>query len=282
MEEHVHYHRKRRYSWLIIPLVLLMIYNLIPIIIMFVGSVKPSMALYNIPADLSLRHNVTLQNFRNVFKKVDMLTAMKNSFLDSILICLVTDVVGITGGYAFAKRNFRGKKFLFTLLMATMMLPKQIMMIPNYMVANQLHLVNKTIGLVLTSINSAYAIFMCRQYIRTIPDGLISAARLDGCSESDVFFQIILPMSKPVLGALTIFTFITSWNDFVWQNIMLTTKSLRTVPLALAYLVGQTDALTTLGNQMAGATLSAIPMLIIFLSFQKYFIEGIAAGSIKE
>jgi multiple sugar transport system permease protein len=167
-------------------------------------------------------------------------------------------------------------------MLATMMLPRQIMLIPNYMVAFKLHIIDKPIGLVLTSISSAYAIFLCRQFIAEIPNGLIEAAKMDGCSELGVFFKIILPISRPVIGSLAIFTFISSWNDFVWQNIMLTSKKNMTVPLMLAYLEGQTDAMNALGNKMAGAAISAIPMLIMFISFQKYFIKGITTGGIKE
>ncbi|MBQ1522726.1 MAG: carbohydrate ABC transporter permease [Erysipelotrichaceae bacterium] len=273
---------KKRHSLLLIPLVLLMIYSVLPIVIMFLGSVKPSMALYKIPADLNPFTNLNLKNFANVFKKVPVMTALKNSLIYSGSIVLVTIVVGVTGGYAFAKKKFKFKNFWFVVMLATMMLPRQIMLIPNYMVAFKLHIIDKPIGLVLTSISSAYAIFLCRQFIAEIPNGLIEAAKMDGCSELGVFFKIILPISRPVIGSLAIFTFISSWNDFVWQNIMLTSKKNMTVPLMLAYLEGQTDAMNALGNKMAGAAISAIPMLIMFISFQKYFIKGITTGGIKE
>lgn len=276
------FYSDRRRSWLLIPTILLMICCLIPLVVMMIGSIKPSMALYRIPADLNPFINVVLDNFKNVFKKLDVLKVFTNSVINSVSICLITLVVGVCGGYVFAKREFRGKRILFVVLLITMMLPRQIMMIPNYMVAKQLNLTDKPIGLILTSISSSYAIFMCKQFMETIPQDLLEAAKLDGCNEFQMFFRMVLPLSKPVMGSLAIFTFISSWNDFVWQNIMLTGKKYMTVPLALAFLDNQTDALTSLGNKMAGATMSAIPMLIIFIFCQRYFVKGIATGAVKE
>ena len=273
---------KRKNTLTLIPLILLIIINLVPFYIMLVGAFKPSMALYNIPADISPISNLSLRNIFNVVQKINMPNAFKNSLLISGGICLITVFVGMSGGYVFAKHSFWGKKFWFALLIATMMLPKQILLIPNFIVANELHIVNTRIGVILTTVNSAYAIFLCKQYMVSLPNDMIEAAILDGCTEYSVFFRIVLPTSKPVIGALTIFTFISSWNDFVWQNIMLTSKKVQTVPLALAYLDGQTDIMTTLGNKMAGATLSAIPMVLIFICFQRFFIKGIAVGGLKE
>lgn len=274
--------KRQKISWLIIPLIILMIVNLVPLFVMFIGSLKPSMALYQLPADMNPFSNISLKNFVNVMKKVNMGNAFFNSLKSSLSICVITLVIGMMGGYAFAKRKFAGKKILFAILLATMMLPRQIMMIPNYMVATKLNLVNSLTGLILTSVNCAYAIFLCKQFISSIPDSILEAARIDGCNEFRLFARIVLPLSTPVIGALFIFTFISSWNDFVWQNIMLTSKSNMTIPLALAFLDGQSDVLNTLGNKMAGATMSAIPMIIVFLCFQKYFVKGIVGGAVKE
>lgn len=273
---------KTKKSWLLIPTILLVIGSLVPFYIMLIGALKPSMALYRLPADIAPLSNLTLVNFKNVLDKVDMLTAFKNSFLISAGVCLLTVILGTCGGYVFSKHKFAGKRFWFVVMMATMMLPKQIMLIPNFIVANKLSLNNTLLGVILTTVNGAYAIFLCRQFMTSIPNEILEAAKLDGSNEYRTFFTLVLPMSKPVIGALTIFTFISSWNDFVWQNIMLTSKKFRTVPLALAYLDGQTDVLTTLGNKMAGATLSAIPMVLLFVIFQKFFIKGISAGGLKE
>lgn len=267
---------------LLIFVVIIMLLFILPLVVMFIGAVKPGMALYKIPADLNPFKNLTLDNIKAVWKRVNLSQAFVNSFVYTVSICLITIFVGLTGGYAFAKRNFPGKKALFVVLLATMMMPRQIMLIPNYMVAYKLGLTNKPIGLILTSINCAYAIFMCRQYIKGIPNELIEAAEIDGCSNRRIFWDIIVKMSGPLIAELFIFTFISSWNDFVWQNVMISKKQFRTIPLALAYLDGTTDSVNTMGLKMAGASLSSIPMLLIFSYFQKYFIKGISDGSVKE
>lgn len=272
---------RRRKSLLLIPVVLAMIWCLIPLYVMLVGALKPSVALSLIPADLNPFTNLRLTNFADVMESSRIGRAFLNSLIISVSTCVLTVAVGMMGGYAFAKRKFFGKKALFMLLMVTMMLPNQVMMIPRYMVAKNLELTNELYGVILTTINAAYAIFLCRQFILSIPDELLGAARIDGCSEFQGFFHVVLPMSTPVIASLSIFTFIGSWNDFVWQNIMLSSNNLRTVPLMLAFLNNRTDS-NAIALQFAGATISAIPMIIMFMCFQKYFTRGISTGAVKE
>ena len=272
---------RRRKSLLLIPVVLAMIWCLIPLYVMLVGALKPSVALSLIPADLNPFTNLRLTNFADVMESSRIGRAFLNSLIISVSTCVLTVAVGMMGGYAFAKRKFFGKKALFMLLMVTMMLPNQVMMIPRYMVAKNLELTNELYGVILTTINAAYAIFLCRQFILSIPDELLGAAKIDGCSEFQGFFHVVLPMSTPVIASLSIFTFIGSWNDFVWQNIMLSSNNLRTVPLMLAFLNNRTDS-NAIALQFAGATISAIPMIIMFMCFQKYFTRGISTGAVKE
>lgn len=281
MKRHRRLSNRNKYSLLLIPVVLAMFFSLLPLYIMLVGAVKPGMALYQIPADINPFTNITFKNFQLAIKRVDMLKAFANSMIISLGTCFITVVIGMMGGYAFAKRKFRGKRIWFVILMATMMLPKQVMMIPNYMAAYNMKLTNTLVGVILTSVNVSYAIFMCKQFISSIPEELIGAARIDGCTEWRVFFHVILPLSVPVMASLFIFTFIGTWNDFVWQNIMIDSQSLQTIPLALAHLNGDIT-INSLGIKMAGATISAIPMIIIFMFFQKYFIRGISDGAVKE
>lgn len=276
-----HAHVRRRKSWLLIPVVLAMIWCMIPLYVMVVGAFKPSTALSMIPADLNPFTKLRWDNFEEVLATSKMGRAFLNSFIISIGTSALTVIVGMMGGYAFAKRNFWGKRAWFVLLMITMMLPNQVMMIPRYMVADNLNLTDSLHGVILTTINAAYAIFLCRQFIRSIPDELLGAARIDGCSELQSFVHVVLPMSTPVIASLSIFTFIGSWNDFVWQNIMLSSSKLRTVPLTLAFLSQNPDS-NTLALQLAGATISSIPMLVVFFCFQKYFVRGISSGAVKE
>lgn len=278
MSRHKRISRKPGFNISIPFLWIALLLSLVPFYVMIIGSLKPNMALFVIPLDLN-PFRLILTNYKYVFTKMDITNWYANSLFISIMIALLSVVVAATGGYAFAKKNFIGKRILFAILLATMMLPRQILMVPNFLVANSLGLHNRLIGVVLTSINAAFGVFLCKQFMSTLPNELSEAAEIDGCSEIGIFLKIIAPLSRPVLGALGIFSFITGWNDFVWQNIMLTSKSLRTMPIAIAFL--SQEKISYIGYQMAGATLSAVPMIIIFLYFQKYFIKGITVGGVK-
>ena len=252
--------------------------SLVPLYVMIIGSLKPNLSLYIVPPDLNPFKLIT-DNYKYVFTEMEISRYFGNSIFISGMISLITVFVSASAGYAFAKRDFAGKRIWFALMLATMMLPRQILLVPNFLVAKGLVLTDKLIGVVLTSINSAFGIFLCRQFMATLPNELSEAAEIDGCSDFGIFFKIILPLSKPVLGALAIFSFIGGWNDFMWQNIMLTSGLKRTMPLAIAFLAQA--KVTYIGYQMAGAALCAIPMVVIFLCFQKYFIKGITVGSVK-
>jgi multiple sugar transport system permease protein len=245
---------------------------------MLIGSLKPNFALFAIPPNLNPL-KIILANYKYVFTSLDIARWYGNSIFISAMISLITVTVAATAGYAFAKHNFWGKGFWFAVLMATMMLPRQILMVPNFMVAKNFGLIDRLMGVVLTSIPASFGVFMCKQFMSTLPNEMIEAAKIDGCSEIRTFMEIILPLSGPVLGALAIFSFVGGWNDFVWQNIILTTKDNRTMPLAIAFL--SQEKISYVGYQMAGATLSAIPMIAIFIKFQKYFIRGLTVGSVK-
>jgi len=259
----------------------MMAISLLPLYLMITGSFKPSMAFFMVPMDMNPFTNLSFNNYFTVFQKVDMFKAFRVSLFITGMTVLITVFISALGGYVFAKKKFSGKRFLFALMMITMMLPRQLLMVPNFIIANSLSLVNKPMGVVLTSVNAAYGIFLCKQYMVSIMDEMMEAAVIDGCGEICIFTKIIVPLSRPVFAALAIFTFISSWNDFIWQNIMLTSKANRTIPLALSYLIGLADGVSTVGPQMAGATLSAVPMILFFLCFQRHFIKGISIGAVK-
>lgn len=273
-------HRKRRTVSLVVLLIMMAI-SLLPFYIMVLGSLKPSMSFFTVPMDFAPWRNISLKNYQSMLKKVNLFTAFGNSLFITCMTVAVTVLVSAMGGYVFAKKQFAGKRFWFVVLLITMMLPRQLLMVPNFIIAHSLNLTDKPLGVILTTVNAAYGIFLCKQYMASLMDQMLGAAVIDGCGEVQLFTCIIVPLSKPVFGALAIFTFITCWNDFIWQNIMLTSKSTRTIPLALSYLIGLQDGISTIGPQMAGATLSMIPILIFFLYFQKYFIKGISMGAVK-
>lgn len=270
--------RKRKVTVSLIVLWIFIAAAFVPLYVMLTGSLKPNMALYLIPPDLN-PFTLTLENYSYVFTKLRLGLWYGNSLFSSLMITVITVAVSATAGYAFAKKEFVGKKLWFAVLLATMMLPRQILMVPNFLVAKNFHLVDTLMGVVLTSIAAPFGVFLCKQFMSTLPGELIEAAQLDGCSEAGVFTRVVLPLSVPVLGALSIFSFINGWNDFVWQNIMLSSSEKKTMPLAIASLAQEKIAF--IGYQMAGAALSAVPMLVIFLCFQKYFIKGITVGAVK-
>lgn len=186
-------------------------------------------------------------------------------------------------GYIFAIKEFPCKKLLFGLVIITMMLPKQLLLVPNFMVAKKLHLINTLAGVALTTINASYGIFLTRQYVLTIPKEFYEAAKIDGCGELSIFLRIILPFLKPVMAAIAIYSMFNVWNDYLWQNVMLSSESNQTVPLMLAYLSNKiSNGFPVVGLQMAGSVIAIAPVITFFIVFQKWFIEGISMGGVKE
>ena len=262
-----------------ILLIILMIFTIIPFYILIVGSFKPAVSLVSIPIDLNPFSNLTIRNIITVLQKSEIFIWLKNSFIISLLGALITSFVSITAGYSFARINFSFKNFLFFLVMATLMMPKQVLLIPNFLVANQLHLVNTMLGVIITSIAPASGVFLCRQFISSIPRDLYEAAEIDGCGELRKFYLVNIPLSLPAIGTTMILSFFSIFNDYLWQLIMISGKNLKTLPIGVTLF-----AQTQLGNkavQLATALIATIPLVILFLIFQKFFIKGNTEGAVK-
>ena len=263
--------------------ILLFIVFLLPFVIMIIGSLKPGLTFSLIPVDLSPFRNITLDNFAKLPTKVNLPRAFFNSLYIVVFVVAFEVALGITTGYAFAKKNFPLKRILFALVIITMMLPRQLLLIPNFMVAKTLGLMDSLTGVALTTINASYGIFLTRQRVLSIPKDYYEAAKLDGCSEFQVFFKIILPQLKPTMAAIAIYSMFSVWNDYLWQNIMLTSKSKQTIPVLLAYLANATTSgVPATGLQLAGSVVALAPVITFFIVFQKWFIEGVGDGGIKE
>jgi multiple sugar transport system permease protein len=258
-------------------------FSLVPLLWMI------SMSFQNVGAHVDsapvlLPTNPTLVNYTDIFggEQIAITRWFLNSLLIATIVTLSNLLCGSLAGYAFAKKNFFGKRFLFWVVITSMMIPAQVMLIPLYVIMVKLGLLASTSGrylaICLPSLSAAFSIFLMKQFIQTMSTELEDAARIDGCSEMGVFFRIILPLSKPALAVLGIFTFMAMWNDFVWPLIVVNNSS-TTLQVGLASL--QSFVSNDIGIQMAGATISAIPMVIVFLSFQKYFIQGLRLGSVK-
>jgi multiple sugar transport system permease protein len=183
-------------------------------------------------------------------------------------------------GYAFAKYRFRGKNKLFNLLLVNMIVPSQITMLPLFLMLKSVGLINTYFAIIVTGLANIFGIFLIRQFCLAIPDSLIEAARMDGATDFHVYRKIILPLATPILVTLGLFTFIGTWNDFLWPLIALTDDSMYTLPVALASLMLEHTRDPEL--MMAGSVITIIPVIIVFLFLQQYYIKGIMMGSVKE
>lgn len=253
--------------------------TVIPFVWMIMTSVKPPEEVFIYPPKL-FPEKITFEYYRRLFKDIAFLLHFKNSAILALAILIVSLFTNSLAGFAFAKYRFPGKEKIFTLLLATMMIPSQMTMIPNFLLLKKLGLLNTYLGLIVTAATSVFGIFLIRQFMLSIPDEIIEAARIEGCSEFQIYYKIVLPLSKPILATLSIFTFMGAWNDFLWPLIVMIKEDMYTLPVALAKLNSQYG--TEYGLLMAGATIVIIPILLIFLFGQKYIIRGIATTGLKE
>jgi multiple sugar transport system permease protein len=253
--------------------------TLFPFYVMVMGALKRNNALMKVPPDLSPFTGLIWTNFTYVIKRSNIGVWFVNSVVIGLGVALCTVFIAACAGYAFAKIRFPGSVALFALVIATMILPKQIMLIPNYLVALNLHLVNSRLGIILTTITPPFGVFLCRQFMVGIPTELTQAAEIDGCGEVGKFFYIIAPLSLPAMGALAIFSFFAAYNDYLWQLIMIHDKKLMTVSVGISFFAN--DAVSNFSYQLMAAALCSIPLIILFLLFQKVFIQGVTMGGVK-
>lgn len=252
--------------------------NLFPMYWMLQTSLTPEGEILTLPPTLTPSH-LTLGNYLKLFQAGLIQRWALNSLIIAGSITVLSVFACSLAGYAFAKIPFRGRGLLFAAIVATMLIPGEVTLLPAFLLLEKMRLLGTHWAVIIPSIPAPFSIFMFRQYISSIPDDFVDAARMDGASEFKIFLRIILPMSKPVLAALSIFTFVIAWNSFLWPLIVLDDPNKYPLTVGLATLREQ--HLAAFGLQMAGATISAIPVIIVFFSFQKYFIKGLGAGGIK-
>ncbi len=204
---------------------------------------------------------------------------MINSLVVAFVVTAFHAVFDTMAGYAFAKKRFPGRNLFFVLILSTLMIPIHVTFIPLYLINRQLGLIDSLWALILPGTAWVFGIFLMRQYIQTLPGELIDAAKIDGCGEWGVFRHVIFPLSLPAIAALAIFTFVRSWNDFLWPVIALNKPQNYTLTVGVANLQG--EFMTDWGIIFSGAALAALPMIIFFLFFQKYFLEGVRMGALK-
>jgi len=261
---------------------------LLPLYWMITGSFKLQTVTMAVPPEF-IPTNPTLENWIRLFTGPwPVWRWVVNSIAVSFLTVILVLIVSSTTGYGFGKKKFPGSNTLFFILLSTMFLPNQVMLIPLFLLVRALHLTDTTVGtyfaMALPMISSPFGIFLIKQFCSTIPDELLDAARIDGASEWKVFTVIVIPILKPALAALSIFTFNQAWNYFMWHMVIATDKFQYTIPVGVSYMARTPafgKAITDIGLSMAGGTFGAFFMIAFFIAFQQYFIRGITFGAVK-
>ena len=221
----------------------------------------------------------TLHNYRQLLDNTGIGRYFVNSLVVASGVTATSLLFNLMAGYAFAKLKFKGRDRLFQTLLAALVIPGQVAMMPLFLLLKQMGLVNTWAGVILPGMAGVFGIYLVRQYARSLPDEMLEAARMDGAGEWRIFWLIVLPMLRPVIATLAVFGFLGSWNDFMWPLIVLTDADLHTLPVAVAALSREHVADGEL--MMAGAVVTVLPVLLLFLALQKHYMGGLLVGSVK-
>ncbi len=249
-----------------------------PLLWMLSASLMPQGEATSFPPRL-IPSRITFAHYADLFTRLSLGRAFLNSLFVAAAATFMSLLFNSMAGYAFAKLKFGGRDRIFALLIASLAIPSQVAMLPLFLMLKSIGLVNTYAGVLVPYIATIYGLFLVRQFMLSIPDDLLAAARVDGASEMRIYWSIVLPVARPVLATLAIFTFMSAWNDFMWPLIILTDDDRYTMPVAVASLVGE-HALD-LELMMASAVLTVVPVLLLFFVLQKQYIAGMMAGSVK-
>lgn len=249
-----------------------------PLYWMIVVAFSPRQELLTTDLRLWPQH-FTLANFDRILASFPIPTWFGNSVAIAVVVTALTVSVNLLAGYAFAHLRFRGSSVVFIVLLSTLMLPLQVIMVSEFQLITALGIYGTYWAVILPTAASAFGMFLARQFILGIPREIIEAARVDGAGSLRVFLQIVLPLCKPLIAVLTLLTLLSTWNDFAWPLIALKQNELFTLPIGLLYLQGQFGS--DYGATMAFALLSVLPMVVLFVAFQRYFVQGFARSGIR-
>lgn len=249
-----------------------------PLLWMVSASLMAAGEASSFPPPFLPRH-VTFEHYRELFTRLDLARRFMNSAIITVSATVLSVFINGFAGYAFAKLRFTGRDRLFRMLSLALVVPAQVGMLPLFLLLRQMGLVNTYAGVLVPYLANVLGIFMVRQYMLSIPDELLHAARVDGASELRIFWTIVMPVARPILVTLAAFTFLSAWNDFMWPLVALSDDRKYTLPVALANLSGEHVQDTEL--MMAGSVLTIVPALLVFLVFQRAYIRGIMGGSVK-
>ena len=252
--------------------------TLIPLLWMVSASFMPTGEANSFPPRF-LPSAPTWEHYTTLFTHLSVLRNFRNSALVAVSATLLSILINALAGYAFAKLRFGGRERIFGILLTALVIPAQVGMLPLFLLLKTMGLVNTLVGAVIPFLASVFGIFLVRQYAMGIPDELLDAARVDGAGEWHIFRTIVLPVLRPILVTFATFTFLSAWNDFLWPLIVLSDDAKYTLPVALASLSGEHVQDTEL--MMAGSVVTVLPVIIVFLFLQRYYIRGVMMGSVK-
>ena len=272
-----------RYTFGRIALYTVLVVSSIMMIVPFYWSVSTSLKLeqhvFSSPPQW-IPNPATLVSYVHVLTRIPFLRYFGNSVFVAVLTTFGHVFFDTLAAYAFAKLTFPGRDKIFFIMLLALMVPFQVNLIPLYKIMASLHWTDTYLALIIPNLTSIFGIFLMRQFMMTIPNELLDAARIDGCSEFGVFRRVVLPLALPGIATLIIFTFMGTWNDFLWPRIVTNSEKLFTLPVGLAQL--QMKNTSNVAQIMAGTVLTALPMIVVFLFMQRQFIEGMTAGALKE
>ncbi|WP_030441743.1 carbohydrate ABC transporter permease [Actinoplanes subtropicus] len=271
--------RRNHHFWVYAGLIIAGLLTVLPFVWMLLGSIKPDGEILNDPGGW-LPHSPTLDNYRQWFVALHIGTFFRNSAIVAVVTVLGNLIFCSMVGYAMAKLDFPGKRPLFALVMVTLMVPGVVTFVPLFVVVAKMHLVNTYAGLILPFLTSPIGVFLMRQFIRSIPDSLIEAARIDGAGEFRIFARIVLPLSGPPLATLGILTFLASWNNFLWPLVVAQNQDRYTLPVALS-LYSTGEQATNYGLLLAGSVMVIAPIVAVFIALQRWFVQGVATTGLK-
>ena len=253
--------------------------TLLPLLWMLSASFMPTGEATALPPRL-LPSAVTFEHYQALFTRLSLARYALNSALLAVAVTLVSLLLNSMAGYAFAKFRFGGRDRIFQALLAALVIPGQVAMLPLFLMLKEMGVINTYWSVIIPGMASVFGIFLMRQYAVSIPDTLLDAARIDGAGEFRIYWSLVLPACTPILVTLAIFTFMGTWNDFLWPLIVLTDDRMYTLPVALANLAG--EHVQDIELMMAGAVLTVLPVVVVFVALQRYYIAGILSGSVKE
>lgn len=260
-------------------LILVAMLYLFPLVWFVLSSFKPGSELFSYPLSI-LPENATLQNYLDAWTSLDFVKYFTNTMKSSVITTILTVIASATCGFAFAKYDMKWLKFFFVCIIATTMLPTEVIMNPVFTVIRKLGLYDSLAGIIIPSINTATGIFMFRTFFVSIPDDLIESARIDGASDGTIFMKIMLPIAKPIIMTLSIFSFQWRWNDYIWPLIVLNDPKKYTFQVAIRSLVGAENVNWTV--LIAASVISIIPLVLVFIVFQRYILDSGATTGMKD